>query len=256
MSGSKPLRDAPASKRRSAVSARKREMATEGPLARASAATVEVLSGLGLGWVLDALTTSMAAGLLVGEYGSTTARSQLIFYSDALRAVIAAERGTAGSPAKSELLDVLRRLFDAVAHRMTQLNSLLGLATKTDFDDIADRIAGIDRRVALIEKAHATGKSKRVRVRKQKVRKDPTAPVLPRVGLDLPVDERPVVDTATTMFIGSLPEGDSVEPRPVRASSVSSEPDAMSAYLAKKPGDPDEAEFRTRHRGGRRGAES
>jgi hypothetical protein len=256
MSGSKPLRDATASKRRLAVPARKRKVTAEGPLGRASAATVEFLHRLGLGWVFDALTTSMAAGLVVGEYSAGTARSQLILYSHALRAVIAAERDIAGSLAKGELLEVFDRLFDAVAFRIAQLNGLLGLATTADFDDIADRIAGIDRRVARIEKVRSAKKPKDEVIRKQRARKVSTAPALPRVDLDLPVDERPLVETATTMFIGSLPEGGAVEPRPVRASSVSSEPDAMSAYLAKNPGDPEATDFRSRRRGGRRGVDS
>ena len=256
MSGSKPLRDAPASKRRSAMPARKRKVSTEGPLARASAATVEFLNRLGLGWVYDALTTSMAAGLVMGEYGAGAARSQLVFYNDAFRTVIAARRSIAGSLAEDELLDVLDRLFGEVGRRVAELNSLLGLATRADFDEIADRIAGIDRRVARIEKVGPANKPKRVRVRKQRARKVSTAPVLPHVGLDLPVDERPVVETATTMFIGSLPEGGSVEPQPVRASSVSSEPDALSAYLAKHPGDPEATDFRSHRRGGRGGAEN
>jgi hypothetical protein len=49
------------------------------------------------------------------------------------------------------------------------------------------------------------------------------------------VDRRPVVDTAGTMFIGSVPSRDTIEPPLERASSISSKPDAMSAYLAKNP---------------------
>lgn len=256
MSGSKPLRDASASKRRLAVPARKRKVTTEGSLGRASAATVEFLHRLGLGWVFDTLATGMAAGLVAGEYCAGTVRSQLILYSEALRAVSAAERNIAGSLAKGQLLDVFDRLFDALARRIAQLNGLLGLVTTEDFDDIADRITGIDRRVARIEKVRSAKKPKDVVIRKQRARKVPAAPLLARVDSDLPVDERPLVETATTMFIGSLPEGDSVEPRPVRASSVSSEPDAMSAYLAKNPGDPEATDFRSRRRGSRRGVDS
>lgn len=245
MSASKSARDAAASKRRAATPTRKRKVTSEGPLARASAATVELLDRMGLGWVTNALTTGLAAGVLVGEYGTGTARSQLGFYRNALRALVAAERGVAGSLAKGELLEVLARLVDVVALRIAQLTSLLGQPTRIDFDDIAARIADIDRRVAKVE---ATVKRKRSRKRSTASRvatrsvsvppdTDPE-PVPPRGGLNLPVDARPVVETATTTFIGSIPEGSPSAPRPARASSVSSEPDAISGYLAKNPDDP------------------
>lgn len=217
---------------------------------QAGSGAAALLEKLGLGWVLDLVASGAAAGIVLGRYGADATQAQLRLYADAARAIVDAERRVTSSLMKGEVLDLLRWLADAIADRVAAINSVLGMATAADFEEIGRRLGAIDRRITAIERARRrSARAPEAEASAMEPAKaDPPSPIVR-------VDTRPIVDTSSTMFIGSVPAGGPIEPRPERASSVSSKPDAMSAYLAKNPA-AEEDGGATQRRGRRRGADN
>ncbi len=260
-----------------------------GPIARANSVAIEALEKLGLRWVLDAVVTAGAVGVVVGDYGARVVGQQVTLLVDARRVLLRAEPQlpVSSSGVRAEIFEILRWLADAMSARIVDLNRFLALATKDDFDEIAGRLDAIDGRIGGLERARKSSRRAPARAKHAKhanhanpatpakpVARSPKRTSHPKAAAAKATVEKAAaakaavekaaaakaavqktaapqaatVDHSSTMFIGSMPSGGPGSRPPERASSMSNEPDAMSAYLAKNRSSSDADDVRGRRR--------
>jgi hypothetical protein len=190
---------------------------------------------------VDLVVEGLAIGVVATRYGRRALRVPFDVYAAALETVLAAQRNLNATVSHGSLNDLLSALGEELARLANRAAVFAGIASPAEVAVVGRRLERIEKRLTALEQSRA-----RPRIA------DPLAETPTRVsyapaeqpmpaegiaagasGLPTPGARDGAAGRSATMVIGSVPEVDRFEVAPERASSLSSEPDAWSAYLSR-----------------------